>query len=266
MRPKSSTFVRKNGDMRLIFFLVFTLLVCGCTPSSRTDNKAAPVVCDTLLRRSVQTVGGVEYLILTVEERNARVLMADSVIPSIGDTSVALCVEAAFTGECLATFSPRNVAGDYVVEGRRRHGYKSKYSTGLLSTAGGPHIVSAQHSRKETTRAEREGASLIGQMLLVEHGKEVYNGRPIKLRSQNIYRAAYCMQDGRFAVIQSLTTVRLQDFIHALTVLGTRDALYLDMGGGWNYGWYRETTTSPAVELFPYRSPYQTNWLVVRHR
>lgn len=71
---------------------------------------------------------------------------------------------------------------------------------------------------------------------------------------------------GRFAVIQSLTKVRLQDFIHALTVLGARDALYLDMGGGWNYGWYRETTASPAVELFHYRTPYQTNWLVVRAR
>lgn len=255
--------------MRLICFILAAVFVCGCTPSSHSDSEGetgAPAVCDTLIRRSVQMDKGVEYLVLTVEERNARVLMVDSVIPSIGDSTVALCVEAAFTGECLPTFSPRNVAGNYVVEGRLRRGYKSKANTGLLSTAGGPHIVSARHSSEELARAESEGASLIGQMLLVERGKAVYNGHPIKLRSQNIYRAACCMQDGRFAVIQSLTKVRLQDFIHALTVLGARDALYLDMGGGWNYGWYRETTASPAVELFHYRTPYQTNWLVVRAR
>lgn len=46
--------------------------------------------------------------------------------------------------------------------------------------------------------------------------------------------------------------------------MGVRHALYLDMGMGWNYGWFRADEGAPARLLFAVRSIYQTNWLVVR--
>ena len=50
--------------------------------------------------------------------------MADSVIPDINDSTIAMCVEAAFTGELLKDFKSTNVAGNYVVNGKLKKGFK----------------------------------------------------------------------------------------------------------------------------------------------
>ena len=104
------------------------------------------------------------------------------------------------------------------------------------------------------------------QVLLVQNGKDVYTGKPIKVTSKNIYRAACIMSDGNFAVFQSHENLSLGRFIRSLVNLGVSDALYLDMGTGWNYGWYRETRKDASVRLFESRTPYQTNWLLIKAR
>ena len=72
------------------------------------------------------------------------------------------------------------------------------------------------------------------------------------------------MSDGNFAVIQSQETLSLGQFIRSLVNLGVSDALYLDMGTGWNYGWYRENLEDTPKKLFDKRTPYQTNWLLIK--
>lgn len=104
------------------------------------------------------------------------------------------------------------------------------------------------------------------QVLLVQNGKNVYTGKPIKITSKNIYRAACIMNDGNFAVIQSQSALPLEQFIRSLVNFGVSDALYLDMGTGWNYGWYREARKDSPTRLFDYRTPYQTNWLLIKAR
>lgn len=44
-----------------------------------------------------------------------------------------------------------------------------------------------------------------------------------------------------------------------------KNALYLDMGGGWNYSWYRDSV-GKAHDIHPqtYGSIYQTNWIVFK--
>lgn len=74
------------------------------------------------------------------------------------------------------------------------------------------------------------------------------------------------MADGSFAVIQSQKALPLRDFISALIDMDVSDALYLDMGTGWNYGWYRQTPASAPTKLFRYRTPYQTNWLLIKSK
>ncbi len=37
--------------------------------------------------------------------------------------------------------------------------------------------------------------------------------------------------------------------------------MYLDMGGGWNYAWYRQTENK-VIELHKKTHSYTTNWLV----
>jgi hypothetical protein len=53
------------------------------------------------------------------------------------------------------------------------------------------------------------------------------------------------------------------DFILALQNLGVWDALYCDMGSGWNYSWYRSENGQP-VDIIGIPWPFSHNWLVFR--
>ena len=50
------------------------------------------------------------------------------------------------------------------------------------------------------------------------------------------------------------------DFIQALLNEGVTEAIYLDMGPGWNYSWYRDDSGVPH-EIHNHRIIYTTNWI-----
>lgn len=248
------------------------LVLAGCGSSSGGDENAgqseaggAAVTADTMLYVSDITVDSVPFIKLQMNPEAAYVTVADSVIPSESDTKIALCVEAAFTGELLKEFKTTNVAGDYVIDGRFRKGYKCRANTGFLYADKDNYVISSSKNCSEwIKKAKADGGSLFQQVLIVQNGRNVYGGKPIKPGSLNIYRSACIMNDSSFAVIQSKSIMALKDFIASLIKMGVRDAIYLDMGGGWNYGWYRPTEASEPVKLFRYRTTYQTNWLVIK--
>lgn len=196
---------------------------------------------------------------------SAYITMADSIVPEISDSTIAMCVEAAFTGELLKEFKSTNIAGDYVIDGISHKGYKCKANTGFLYADKDIFTISSSDYCAEwIEKAQKNNGSLFQQILIVQNGRNVYRGKPIKPNTPNIYRSACIMNDGNFAVIQSMQSLPLQEFINSLIKMGVSDALYLDMGRGWNYGWYRETSADPATCLFDYRTPYQTNWLLIK--
>ena len=69
--------------------------------------------------------------------------------------------------------------------------------------------------------------------------------------------------DGKACIIDSRTQMHYDDFIRALQDLGVRDALYCDMGSGWNYSWYRGENGKP-VDIIGIPWPFSHNWLVFR--
>ena len=78
------------------------------------------------------------------------------------------------------------------------------------------------------------------------------------------YRAL-CERRGRLCLVESKGVVTFDDFLAQLQALGVTHALYLDMGSGWNYAWYRNAD-GQVRELFPASkvSPnykYRTNWI-----
>lgn len=252
--------------------LATILTSMGCSnASTNSRSEAQPEdeivekveVNDTLLHKSQVSVDGIEFNKLIADPHNSYVTMVDSVIPNINDSTIALCVEAAFTGELLKEFKSTNVGGDYVIDGVKHRGYKCKANTGFLVTFNGHPTISSLDNLKDHLETKE---TLFQQLLLINGGADVYTGKPIKPSSENIYRAACIMSDGGFTIIQSVKKISLQQFIDSLIKLGVNDALYLDMGKGWNYGWYRETMGSPATKFFDFKSPYQTNWLVIKAR
>ena len=236
------------------------VIMAACSPGS--DSGA-----DTIVTHARQNVAGDEYVVLTVNTAKAEISVADSIIPDINDPEVCLCVEAAFTGEKTDTFRSSNVAGDYVACGVLHHGYDCEANTGMLCSIDGKVAIAPLDSCAEmSARAVASGGSLFQQMLLIHNGKDVYRGHPIGRTDRHIYRSACITRDGGFAIIQSRYPVQLDKFISALLQMGARNALYLDMGMGWNYGWYREQPGDQPNLLFSVQSVYQTNWLVVKPR
>lgn len=253
----------------LIAALMSILSACQ-NSSSQTDqshlassNEVAK--CDTLISASNKEIDSAALIILKMNRDAAYISMADSIIPSENDSTIALCVEAAFTGELLKDFKSTNIGGDYVIEGVFHKGYKCRANTGFLyADCNTFTISSSDQCRQWIEKAKKNGGSLFQQIMIIRNGKDVYRGSPIKPASRNIYRAACILNDGNFAVIQSVEAMPLKDFIASLIQYGVSDALYLDMGRGWNYGWYRETADSPVIQLFNERTPFQTNWLIIR--
>ena len=59
--------------------------------------------------------------------------------------------------------------------------------------------------------------------------------------------------------------MRFGDFIQLLLDAGMSEALYMDMGPGWNYSWYREYADSSATWIHSATLSSATNWLVFCH-
>lgn len=77
-------------------------------------------------------------------------------------------------------------------------------------------------------------------------------------RNVNEFRAL-CLIDGKLAMADSKGKVEFGDFINELLNAGASEALYLDMGFGWNYSWYRDENGN-AVNIHP-ESTVGTNWI-----
>ena len=246
--------------------------ICSCGGRERVEDEVVEVEqtvtesVDTLLDKETKRVDGRDYLIFRPRREKCYVAMVDSVIPELGDSSVLLCVAGAFTGELLDKFKSTNIAGDYVIAGRRRRGYRCRVNTGVLysDTTGKAVIAPVGESGQWYDRAVENKGWLVQQMQLLRGGKDVYSNYPVKRTSSNIYRAACVLDDGAFAIIQGEQRQPFGSFIAALQALGVSDALYLDMGTGWNYGWYRLSPQTPPQRLFTIRNPHQTNWITIK--
>lgn len=257
--------------MKTLILACMTILsLIGCA-KPKTNLSESPVVVENtdveMLSVDTVNIGKHSFMVMKMNPELAYLSMEDSILPSINDSSIALCVEAAFTGELLREFKTTNIAGDYVIDGILHKGYICKANTGFLYADKTIFTIApSEHCSEWIEKAQNNRGMLFQQMLLIQQGKDVYAGTPIKKSSQNIYRAACIMNDGNFSVIQSVSSLPLEDFIQSLVELGVSDALYLDMGRGWNYGWYRQSPEDSPVELFDYRTQYQTNWLIIKVR
>ena len=249
-------------------FIAFTIASC-VSPNNAGDYSDTGDIeknsVVTMLFVENLTVDGMKFLKFQMNPATSYITMVDSVMPSQSDSTIALCVEAAFTGELLKDFKTTNIGGDYVIDGTFHKGYKCNANTGFLYANKTIYTISpSEYCNEWIEKAQKSGGSLFQQILIVQNGKNVYSGAPIKPTTPNIYRAACIMNDGNFAVIQSIKALPLKSFIESLIKLGVSDALYLDMGKGWNYGWYRQTVMDSPIMLFEYRTQYQTNWLLIK--
>lgn len=183
-------------------------------------------------------------------------LVCDS-MPLKDDESVIMVAEAAFTGKLLDTFKHSNIAGDHVSNGKREKGYPCKRNNGAFVWYNGTAYFLHDNYSAAFDVATDNGGCGFAQEMMIHKGKIVSHIRPDY--SCNEFRAL-CLINGKVVIADSKGNVKFGDFISNLLKVGATEALYLDMGFGWNYSWYRDSTGKP-VEIHPTPTKYATNWI-----
>ena len=178
-------------------------------------------------------------------------------MPEKRDKSVIMFAEAASTGEILDEFAHSNTAGDHVSGGKKYKGYVCKRNTGAFVYYNDtPKFVYKDYS-KELNDAANNGGCGFTQEMMIHDGKIVPHTRPDD--NTNEFRAL-CLIDGKVAVADSQGDIKFGDFINDLMKAGATEALYLDMGPGWNYSWYRDSAGNP-IEIHSVPTKFATNWI-----
>ena len=190
-----------------------------------------------------------------------RIDLVTGQMPSKDEKTVIFCCAAAFTGEKLKTFKHSNIAGHHVSGGEYYEGFRCGPNNGVFTwcESGGWRFYNNSHKKSVAPLkavAEKGGMGFC-QSLLFQNGKQ-FKGC-FKPDKYNIYRAL-CEIDGRLCIVDCAESLPFGSFMEGLRKLGVKNAIYCDMGYGWNYSWYRREN-GKVKELFSSPGKYTTNWI-----
>lgn len=236
---------------QLIVVLVLALMLFSCS-ESKTNQVEQEMTYSVCLVERMDT----DSLII-LYPRYSRIDLVCGTMPSKGDTSVLLCAGACFTGQCLKEFDHFNIAGDHVSGGKRYRGYRCKRNTGAFVYYDSKWKFLYQDYNASMNDAAAKGGCAFAQEMIIHKGKLVAAVR--KDSNRNQFRAL-CQRNDSLCVIESAKVIPYGDFKAALLRQKVQEAIYLDMGPGWNHAWYRVNQKS-TQELHPRTHNYCTNWI-----
>ena len=195
-------------------------------------------------------------------------------MPDTTQENVLLCAAAAFTGKCLDHFEHSNILGPYISGGMLHEGYledkdgvpfAERYALfvwkgkGLNGKMLGKRICSFPCEEVLDSAVEHGGMAFT-QHWVIKNG-EIYAHKIQPLDRVEHFRSL-CEKDGRFYVMANREEMAYQDYMQALLDAGVEQALYMDMGAGWNHSFYRDEDGKVHI-LHPKGHDYPTNWIVV---
>lgn len=258
--------------------MVFLLMSIGCTQHNNNKSDSIPInEGDSISSIHMQIDKKEETVnpVVIVDTCNLRVYFPNyskidlvcGTMPSKDDQSVIMFAEAAFTGELLEDFEHRNIASSHVSNGVYHSGYLCKRNRGVFTYYNGePHFVYEggfqkvawpKYMEAALREAARNNGCGFAQEIMLYDGKIIKHARPDD--NSNEFRAL-CLIKGKVAIVDSNGVMKFGDFINNLQKIGATEALYLDMGAGWNYSWYRDAGGNP-VEIHSTTTKYATNWI-----
>lgn len=101
------------------------------------------------------------------------------------------------------------------------------------------------------------------QEMMIHNGAAVKTTRP--LGNKNVFRALCLDADGSLTFYESQGNITFGNFINALLSQGVKEALYTDMGQGWNYCFFRDNRSDTSPKYLHTQSlPYASNFIIIR--
>jgi hypothetical protein len=179
--------------------------------------------------------------------------------PSKSDGSVTWCSGAAFQHDIRLGFSHMNIDGDHAADGVLYESPYNKDSFAAFTFAEGRYAFEFDDPSGAIRKAAEAGGSGFMQFGLIRDGETVMGINRPRVRC---YRTLAEL-NGHLCIIDSVRMIRFDDFMEELHRLGVTNALYMDMGAGWNYSWFRNAADR-VITLFGLPVPWSHNWVVFR--
>lgn len=204
-----------------------------------------------------------DLICLKPDMKRLKMDMVCGEIPSPENDSIVLAFAGAFTGTEFDK-GHVNVAGDHVAGGTRFKGYRCKRNTGAFtwSAKSGPQFFYKDYS-SALDRAAKEGGMGFAQEMMIHNGQKIPTTRP--LGNKNVFRALCLDSNNHLVLYESQGIVTFGNFIDALLSQGVKEALYTDMGQGWNYCFYRVNQSDKAPKYLHSTSlPYASNFITIK--
>lgn len=204
-----------------------------------------------------------DLICLKPEMSGLKMDMVCGEIPSPENYSIILAFAGAFTGTDFDK-GHSNVAGDHVAGGVRFKGYRCKRNTGAFtwSAKSGPRFIYKDYS-SALDRAAKEQGMGFAQEMMIHNGQKVPTTRPSG--NKNVFRALCLDAHNQLALYESQGIVTFGNFIDALLSQSVKEALYTDMGQGWNYCFYRINQSDKSPQYLHSTSlPYASNFITIK--
>lgn len=241
--------------MKLVYLILVTLMLSCANKEQKQANKdSSPISIDKEYNfvERVDTLG-----LMVLYPRFSSIDLVCGIEPQKSDSTVILFAEATYTGQCLKEFNHNNIAGDHVSSGKCYKGYPCKRNTGAFVYHEGAWQFCYKDYSNKMDEAASSGGAAFAQELIIYNGESVPTVR--KDDNRNQFRALCDTQDKRLCIIESDSIISFGDFRKRLLQIDISNAIYLDMGPGWNYAWYRRGDS--VIELHPKTHNYCTNWI-----
>lgn len=205
---------------------------------------------------------------------NCHLDLACGQMPDTTQENVILCAAAAFTGKCLDTFEHTNILGQHISKGILYSGYtedkdgipfEQRYALFVWKGVDdqGNMLEKAFSNLPNEMLLEQvvgQGGMAFTQHWVIKDGK-IFTPTIQPLERVEHFRSI-CQKGNRFFVIANSEPITYQLYLDSLLTFGVDNALYMDMGTGWNHSFYRDATNQLHI-LHPKTHSYPTNWLVV---
>lgn len=202
--------------------------------------------------------------------------------PDRNDSSIIFCCAASFTRKRRFIQKEDNVAGPYVTKGKYHCGYEYGDNTSaFVSWNKHWEFISDTTLRGNFEECCINSGSAFSQMPIIvnyepyrrENARDFLSignwhlykdnyGNILLRRKKHRYRAL-CEKDNRLCIVELKKKDTYEKFVYELIDFDIENAIYLDVGRGWSYGWYRDRT-GQIHNLDPYVHPFVSNWLIFK--
>lgn len=249
--------MKSSTAYTLLSLLLLSVIICSCQAKTAVPNDSLPSPMNAILDSTKH--------LYFYKPDNYNIDLVSGERPDTLDMNILFCAEAAFTGKIVDSFYYKNVAGDFVCNGECHCGYEcGANSGGFIFYKDGhwaffPKDVYQKKLKDTAVRCAYE------QALLILDGT-IHRPYLMKPERQEVYRALCENDKGELMVVTAKSDIPYAQFVQTLKdELQAVNALYMDMGTGWNYSWYRNED-STFTKWFPMAkwTQYQTNWLIFK--